>query len=214
MLEETITLMERRENSVKTDIDVQTEDQDDEMMRCNECEYPAEDIYDLGEHMYEIHTLESLDSTIVCHHCGFKLKTKKELMVHRKELHKEKVGPCRYFLEGKCEFSDADCWFSHEKNNSGKKLQVYTCSFCGKVFKMRSDFMHHRKQEHNKNVPICKNELNGTCQIQNCWYNHSEIKMSDENNEDLSNQNQEIITKLFEMMETFTQRLVQIENNI
>ena len=38
--------------------------------------------------------------------------------------------------------------------------------------------------------------------------------MSDENNEDLSNQNQEIITKLFEMMETFTQRLVQIENNI
>ena len=57
-------------------------------------------------------------------------------------------------------------------------------------------------------------EWNMPSQIQNCWYNHSEIKMSDENNEDLSNQNQEIITKLFEMMETFTQRLVQIENNI
>ena len=25
-------------------------------MLCHECEYPAEDIYDLGEHMYEAHS--------------------------------------------------------------------------------------------------------------------------------------------------------------
>ena len=28
----------------------------DIIMFCNECEYPAEDIYDLGEHMFEIHS--------------------------------------------------------------------------------------------------------------------------------------------------------------
>jgi hypothetical protein len=66
-------------------------------------------------------------------------------MMHREELHMEKVGPCRFFLEGKCDRRDADYWSSHEMNKSGKNLQEYTCSFCGKVFKMRSDFMHHRK---------------------------------------------------------------------
>ena len=47
MLEETMQPMEKRKNSKKDQqksVSVQTDDEG--MMRCNECEYPAEDIYD------------------------------------------------------------------------------------------------------------------------------------------------------------------------
>ena len=40
-------------------------------MRCNECEYPGEDIYDLGEHMHEYHALKEIcEQTIVCYYCS------------------------------------------------------------------------------------------------------------------------------------------------
>ena len=68
MLEETIKLMEKKENAAKVEqksASIQTEVTEAEIMRCNECEYPAEDIYDLGEHMYEFHaTAESYDEKI------------------------------------------------------------------------------------------------------------------------------------------------------
>ena len=50
---EKISMLERKleigDNPEKTSISVQTEDR----MFCVECEYPAEDLFDLGEHMYE-----------------------------------------------------------------------------------------------------------------------------------------------------------------
>ena len=57
MLEETVKLLEKKLNYVETahnNVETQTDEQDH--MRCNECEYPAEDIYDLGEHLYKFHT--------------------------------------------------------------------------------------------------------------------------------------------------------------
>ena len=45
-------------------VSVQTEDLD--RMWCIECEYPAEDIYDLGEQMYDYHAEENSDYTVTC----------------------------------------------------------------------------------------------------------------------------------------------------
>ena len=54
----------------------------------------------------------------------------------------------------------------------------------------------------------------------NCWFDHSDNKITytsgneNENAEYLQNINQEIMEKLVEMMEKFTQRIIQIENKI
>ena len=68
------------------------------MIRCKECEYPADDIFDLGEHVYEFHG-EHEKNSLECHYCDEKFQSKRDLMVHRKEAHIEKVTTCYYFLK-------------------------------------------------------------------------------------------------------------------
>jgi hypothetical protein len=91
-------------------ISVQTEDMN--RMFCIECEYPAEDLFDLGEHMYEVHAELNDDYTIACHHCGNYFKSKGDLMIHRKKAYEERVGPCTFFMEGKCTFGE-ECWYGN-----------------------------------------------------------------------------------------------------
>ena len=210
MLEETINLMEKKENAAKLEqksIGVQIELPDPEIMRCNECEYPAEDIYDLGEHMFEFHAEESCNEKIQCNYCGDNFKTKGALMMHRKDVHAEKVNMCSYFIEGNCNFGTDKCWYSHTKNN--QKTTTFKCSKCEQVFETRPDFMLHKKKDHSESIPICREALNGTCKFGkiNCWYNH-------ENENEKSNCTEEVFDKLFDMIEKFTQRIVQIENNL
>jgi hypothetical protein len=139
LLEETVNLLEVNIRKLKAEMvdnapktvekinnSVQTEAQ--EIMRCNECEYPAEDIYDLGEHMYEVHVLDSYDGSITCHYCGKNFTTKDKLMMHRKEDHIEKVRPCRHFSVGKCENGDEKCW-TDLKANKNQYLQNLNATF-------------------------------------------------------------------------------------
>ena len=62
------------------------------------------------------------------------------------------------------------------------------------------------------NVPPCKNASNQTCWYgaEKCWFKHTNA--FDQENE--INKNQEITSKIFEMMETFTQRIIYIENQM
>ena len=95
-------------------------------MRCNECEYPGEDIYDLGEHMHEYHALkESSEQTILSHYCSENIQTKCALMIHRKESHIEKVSMCRYFSEGNCVLGDETCLYNHKRTK--RKLTEFIC---------------------------------------------------------------------------------------
>ena len=193
LLEETVILLgfnikqskvTKKDNAPKAvvkSVAVQTEDM--EIMRCNECEYPAEDIYDLGEHMYEIHTMENegITEQIACYYCDHKFKTKHDLMKHRKEAHEEKCSPCSFFLEGKCVHGN-QCWYSHE-NDTSKSVPEYRCRICETVFKIRFEFMQHRKQHHLETVPTCRDAFSGTCQFGRvkCWYNHDETDSSNAN---------------------------------
>ena len=170
-----IEQMERLSNSNKKTIGVQIEDI--ERMFCIECEYPAEDVFDLGEHMYEVHAELNDDYTISCYYCGNYCKTKGDLMVHRKKAHPEKFNLCRYFAAGHCDF-DNECWFNHSDTTSPsvKTLTNFKCTLCEKVFHSRSDFMTHRKKEHHESIPLCKGAGNGMCHFgsSKCWYNHIE----------------------------------------
>lgn len=210
LLEETIKILEKR-SAQKTSVGVQTEDE--QRLWCIECEYPAEDLYDLGEHMYEVHAEDNTEYEVSCHHCGNFYKTKGDLMIHSKRAHPEKVKPCRNFLEGTCDFSDNDCWYKHDETER-KSPHSFTCSICKKVFKLRSDYMSHRKKKHIEIVPKCRSAETCHFGISNCWYNHSELNDSKEENMDISNEdnNKKILEKLFDMVEKMTERIVQLEN--
>ena len=56
---EKISMLERKlelgDKPEKTSMSVQTEDMNRMFCVECECEYPAEDLFDLGEHMYEVH---------------------------------------------------------------------------------------------------------------------------------------------------------------
>ena len=55
----------------------QTDDIDDQ---CNECEYPANDIWELGEHIYEFHTIKTFGK-FVCHFCDERFGGKSDLAI-------------------------------------------------------------------------------------------------------------------------------------
>ena len=85
--------------------------------------------------------------------------------------------------------------------------------------------MKHKKIMHSEYVQSCKNETDGTCQqgSQNCWFNHKETEndananMNDiniENNYEKKNQNDEIMQKMVEMIEKYSQRIVILENTM
>ena len=219
LLEETVKILDNKSSRVeKTSVTVQTE-----IIRCEECEFPADNVNDLVYHMYEFHPLEgfhseeSFEEKFQCNYCGEKFKTKGDLMMHRKDVHTDRVNLCRYFAEGHCNFGTDTCWYSHSKTKP--KITTFKCSLCEKEFKNRADFMHHKKNDHSKNIPICREALNGTCRFgkMNCWYNHENENVTENGNENVNengNGNEEVFDKLFDMMEKFTQRIVNIENNL
>ena len=99
MLERKLELKDSVSKPEKTSISVQTEDMN--RMFCVECEYPAEDLFDLGEHMYEVHAELNDDYTIACHHCGNYFKSKGDLMIDRNKAHEDRVRQCSFIMEGK-----------------------------------------------------------------------------------------------------------------
>ena len=95
----------------------QTEDSD--LLLCEECEFPAETLYELGEHVGESHT----GFRISCNLCADIYITKEELEKHEEEVH-------NLFPEAPRAHEDV-----------GK----FKCKFCEKHFRHRNDLMKHIK---------------------------------------------------------------------
>ena len=130
-------------------------------------------------------------------------------MVHRKHYHEDKVGDCRSYSKGTCTYSRETCWWKHDKCfNEGE----FSCSYCEKTFVSRSDLMKHRKNKHIEEVESCTYARNGSCHFSNqdCWFIHEENIPTDKMG--IKDQNEDIIEKLFTMMEKFSARLMKIEN--
>ena len=103
---------------------------------------------------------------------------------------------------------------------------VSNCNLCGKVFTTRSSFLDHRKKEHGQAVQKCKNANNGVCIFGNekCWFIHDNNMKSNENmnnenyentnnikDKDNTNNENDVIKKMMNMMETFTERILRLE---
>jgi hypothetical protein len=81
-LETTIEIMKNEDSRSKNE-QIEVEVQTDDSETCNECEFPANDIWELGEHIYEFHTLKTFGE-FECSFCNEKFGRKKDLMKHRK----------------------------------------------------------------------------------------------------------------------------------
>ena len=196
------------ENSDKEHVNVSVQT---EMITCEECESPAEDIYDLVDHMHREHPLENYQFDWRCEHYEKGFHEQKRLLLHIQYEHNETNKVCRHFLEGNCFFGN-ECWYSHEKDREIKQIK---CMFCDCSFESKSALMSHRKKAHPSRVKQCRNNENGMCQHgPNCWYNHDLEMIFDEEHIqiDKNPENNQIVKKLVDMVENFGKRLVNIEN--
>ena len=67
------------------------------------------------------HKTSSLEEK--CYTCQKVCSNFEELMLHRRENHKDNINLCRYLSEDSCKFGDR-CWYSHDqskKDNSSKQ---------------------------------------------------------------------------------------------
>ena len=103
MLEETVKLLELKINNVeKKSTSVQTEvsrceklsrkscekqTEAENNIRCEKCDHPPQDIWDIGAHVEELYSSGSDHEMISCHYCEATLKTKEDLIIHRKNVH-------------------------------------------------------------------------------------------------------------------------------
>ena len=181
---------------------------------CEMCDYEARDVNDLLEHNDIEHTpsdFEGDDQTFfTCHFCQEDLSSKKDLKLHKKEVHSEKVSSCWNFSAGTCDFGDENCWFIHSNAKDQQKPAEYNCKLCDKVLANLSEYLRHRKRKHENTIPTCKNFLDRTCIYgnDNCWFKHGDNECEKESN---INENNEIIKGIFKMMEKLTERIFQIE---
>ena len=170
--------------------------------------------YDLDAHFWGEHD-EAENETIYCKFCDEIFVSLHDLMKHKKTNHREKVSLCDNFSNGSCIYGDENCWFVHE--NETEKIKEFKCNFCKKEFYKTSDFLKHRKMEHEQLVPVCNRFKDGKCIFgaDKCWFQHKKDE-SDDDYDQVKNtnfENNEVIQKIFKIMETMTQRILNIENN-
>ena len=187
-------------------------------LECNSCDKDVGNKDELMHHkeeepVEEMNISQSVQTHDLCNFCDQKFETRKHLMVHKKSEHIDKVAPCWNFSAGVCELGDDFCWFSHSQHSIQK--EIFNCNVCEQVFNRKKDLQHHKKQEHIMSVPLCRNYSKNTCWYgdDKCWFQHLEIATG-YNQQNLINQNQEMTEKVFDMMETFTQRIIQLENQM
>ena len=111
-----------------------------------------------------------------CYTCKMEFDGYYNLMDHRKTVHPSKKK-CRDF-PGKCVRGDT-CWWVHEEPmdvdaSTDSTLWNFKCDLCDQLFKERSDFMVHKRLNHEETVLNCENYLRGACRRSalSCWFKH------------------------------------------
>jgi hypothetical protein len=96
----------------------------------------------------------------------------------------------------------------------------YKCQLCGEVFATLPDFMRHRKRFHEQIVQEFKKEINELCIYgeKKIWFRHNDNESIKELNETINKlnevktkENNEVIERMLNLMETLTDRIVEME---
>ena len=156
-LKEKLFLLQKEEQKDLAHGASQTDDAD--LLLCEECEFPAETLFELGEHMGEFHT----GLRIPCNFCPDIYVTREELEKHEKEVHNSLTS-------------------NEEKDypRAHQDMKKFKCKFCERNFQDKNALMKHNKDEHKENVRACWNIQKGKCDYKECWFSH-ETKESHDN---------------------------------
>ena len=88
---------------------------------------------DLARHEQEHEANSTKDqSSFHCNFCNEKPNNIKELMLHKKKEHLEKVSLSWKYSSGTCEFGDLNCWFSH--SGTTPESSLIKCKVCDETF--------------------------------------------------------------------------------
>ena len=121
LLEETVTVLEDNLTSLNVDKDSINISVQTEIIRCEECEYPAEDMHDLVDHMHGAHPMDN--DGIKCDDCWKEFQVQSDLLAHIQNEHNKETKLCNPFLERRCIFGDS-CWFVHEGSKQVADLMI------------------------------------------------------------------------------------------
>ena len=151
---------------------------------------------------------------LTCNFCKEKFTSRGALMHHKKNNHEDNVAICWKYSTGNCTFSNDDCWFLHCE--SEQYTSEWKCSLCESKFICQSEFLRHRKHEHRNLVQMCRNVQDGTCIFGslNCWFIHDDKEAALESEKTILTEHNEVIEKVFGMMEKMTERILMIEKSI
>ena len=220
-LKEKVKSMEviKQQKKLTTCVESQTEWEFQEFP-CQYCVYLASCVEELNWHLENDHDMEEQEESEVpspntCKICGKKNKNKGELMSHRKNRHPEKIRTCKFYLKGKCDFPESVCWFRHNSSDNSTStplsLTEYRCGFCDELFQIKSDFMKHRRKSHEEYVPECRDYSESCCiyGTDACWFKHGE-----ESKKNLENESPDMMARLFNMMEEFSERMKIFESQL
>ena len=171
---------------------------------CKECGFEANNMYNLNAHKRTAHSnsiiVDDRQNSRQCNCCDKTFTSIRDLMIHKKKEHAEKVSHCWHFSAGTCPYRDEQCWFIHTTEKSNFSISEYTCNICEKVCSNQSNFLQHRKKYHEEHVASCNNFYKGECTYGNgkCWFNHNDNKIIIEN----EHENKDVMQRIFKIMET------------
>ena len=155
LLEERVNILERNSPESKTDnvhtfVHTGSQTEDEDILFCQECEYPANDRYSLGEHMGEFHTENLVED----------FPSQDILTEHKAMNPNDEVARPKH-------------------PNAARNNFKFTCKYCEEVFELKRDLMKHSKMEHTKSLSICWNFEAGCCEYEDsfCWFAHENTKV-------------------------------------
>ena len=140
---ETISILKeklKKQNPVDTNnTGSQTDDAD--LLFCEECEYPAETLFELGEHTGEFHT----GLRIPCEFCDDIYLTKEEVKHHENEVHTSQIPKGAHAEStGSPNLCGEESQFSRDQRYS----EMLKCKFCDEEFLYKKDLMKHNKEKY------------------------------------------------------------------
>ena len=94
-----------------------------------------------------------------------------------------------------------------------KRESNVECTSCEKTFPVKAKLLHHRKNTQIDSVQTCRNIISGFCKYgsENCRFKHGDFANNAKNeNIEKVNDTEEVIEKIFQMVEKITQQIMEI----
>ena len=169
VLKKKVASLQKQKASECTDNGSQTDDND--ILLCEECDFPADTLYELGEHVGESHT----GLRIPCDFCSDIYTTKESLEKHEEEIHNQthasKAIDSHYNTNSIMNNDEEE---NQSTNKQGR--EIFKCKFCDEEFVGKYHLMMHTRKDHKDKLSICWNHQSECKYYPNCWFSHEAIE--------------------------------------